>query len=82
MGLKLPAVLSLLATLAMGLGGICLRVCLIHARAVPWERPATAGVGLPSPDFSLPLVRDEAHHTSPSNEGDEKGPVAFSGNSH
>ena len=35
MGLKLPAVLSLLSTLAMGMGGVCLRFCSIHARAVP-----------------------------------------------
>ena len=45
MGLKLPAVLSLLSTLAMGMGGVCLRVCLIHAPAVPWESPTT-GAGL------------------------------------
>ena len=44
-GLKLPAVLSLLSTLAMGMDEICLKVCWIHARSVPWESPTT-GAGL------------------------------------
>ena len=78
MGLTLPAVLSLLSTLAMGMGGVCLMVCLIHARAVSWESLITAGVGLPSPDLFLPLVRDEAHHTVPQSREMTKGPVAFS----
>jgi hypothetical protein len=43
MGLKLPAVLTLLSTLAMVMGGVCLWFCLIHARGVPWESSAAGG---------------------------------------
>ena len=66
----------------MSMGGVCLRVCLIHARAVPWESIATAGVGLPSHDLFLPQVRDEAHYADPSIEGDGKRPLQFFGTSH
>ena len=40
----------------------------MHALVVPWESPATADVGLPSPDLFLPLVRDDAHYADPSEQ--------------